>query len=47
MSRGMIHSINNSNVDISQVDGLLMYRFNSPLTYFKPLRTLKSGCYRW
>ncbi|EPG9559677.1 SulP family inorganic anion transporter, partial [Morganella morganii] len=32
--QGMIHSINNSNVDISQVDGLLMYRFNSPLTYF-------------
>ncbi|HCM61357.1 MAG TPA: sodium-independent anion transporter [Morganella sp. (in: Bacteria)] len=32
--QGMIHSMNNSNVDIDQVDGLMMYRFNSPLTYF-------------
>lgn len=32
--QGMIHSMNNSNVDIDQVDGLIMYRFNSPLTYF-------------
>ncbi|MDE9541937.1 SulP family inorganic anion transporter [Xenorhabdus bovienii] len=31
--QGMIHSINQGN-DIASVDGIMMYRFNSPLTYF-------------
>lgn len=30
---GMIHSIGNSN-GVKPVDGVIMYRFNSPLTYF-------------
>lgn len=31
--QGMIHSINHGN-DIKPIDGVMMYRFNSPLTYF-------------
>ncbi|TDB62989.1 SulP family inorganic anion transporter [Photorhabdus khanii] len=31
--QGMIHSINQGN-EIKPVDGVMMYRFNSPLTYF-------------
>lgn len=31
--QGMIHSMNKDN-DIESIDGLMMYRFNSPLTYF-------------
>ncbi|WP_289993570.1 SulP family inorganic anion transporter [Photorhabdus laumondii] len=31
--QGMIHSINHGN-DIKSIDGVMMYRFNSPLTYF-------------
>ncbi|MCW2488685.1 SulP family inorganic anion transporter [Candidatus Symbiopectobacterium sp. NZEC127] len=34
-AEGMIHSLNNGNdSDIRAVDGVIMYRFNSPLTYF-------------
>ncbi|PQQ32554.1 sodium-independent anion transporter [Photorhabdus luminescens] len=31
--QGMIHSMNHGN-DIKPIDGVMMYRFNSPLTYF-------------
>ncbi|MBI6550641.1 SulP family inorganic anion transporter [Xenorhabdus lircayensis] len=31
--QGMVHSIHQNN-DINPVDGIMMYRFNSPLTYF-------------
>ncbi|MFT8211663.1 MAG: SulP family inorganic anion transporter [Symbiopectobacterium sp.] len=34
-SEGMIHSLGNGNDnEINPVDGVIMYRFNSPLTYF-------------
>lgn len=34
-AEGMIHSLDNGNDnDIRPVDGVIMYRFNSPLTYF-------------